>query len=132
MLNNLFVYGTLCPEGTNHHVLADVHGQWFPASIQAMRTDRGWGSASGCPGIELSDNPNNRVEGWLLKADDLSHFLPHIDAFEGAGYQRVIVEVEYKSKSSQHAQHTTAFTYELCFNHQPDATGPSQFVAKNY
>ncbi|KKA46332.1 gamma-glutamylcyclotransferase family protein [Salinivibrio sp. KP-1] len=132
MLNNLFVYGTLCPEGTNHHVLADVHGQWFPASIQAIRTDRGWGSASGYPGIELSDSVNDRVEGWLLKAEDLSHFLPKLDAFEGSGYQRVIVEVEYHSESRTESMHTTAFAYELCFSHQPDATGPSQFVAKNY
>ncbi|SIO00270.1 gamma-glutamylcyclotransferase [Salinivibrio sp. ES.052] len=132
MLNNLFVYGTLCPEGTNHHVLADIKGQWFTASVQAVRTDRGRGSASGYPGIELSDSPNDRVEGWLLKAADLSHDLPNIDVFEGSGYQRVIVEVEYQGDSGQKPMHTTAFAYELCFNHQTDATGPSQFVAKNY
>ncbi|OOF04384.1 gamma-glutamylcyclotransferase family protein [Salinivibrio sp. MA607] len=131
MLNNLFVYGTRCPDEENHHLLADMKGSWHKASIQAIRTDRGWGSAAGHPGIELSDNAKDRVKGWLFKADDLSTRLAQIDQFEGAGYQRVIVEVEYKHTSGEDTKHTTAFTYELCFSHQPNTTGPSQFVAKN-
>mgnify|MGYP005867085401 CR=1 FL=1 len=131
MLNNLFVYGTLCPGEENHHLLADIKGSWYNASIQAIRTDRGWGSATGYPGIELSDNAKDRVKGWLFKADDLSNILTSVDHFEGAGYQRVIVEVEYQNESRQETKYTTAFTYELCFSHQPEASAPSQFVAKH-
>jgi gamma-glutamylcyclotransferase (GGCT)/AIG2-like uncharacterized protein YtfP len=131
MLNNLFVYGTLCPGERNHYLLADVQGDWYPATLQAVRTDRGWGSAKGYPGIELSDNPDDIVHGWLLKAKDLTATIPQLDEFEGAGYQRVIVEIRYQPNMDM-VQTTTAFTYELCFSHQPEEAGPSQFVTKNY
>lgn len=124
LTNNLFTYGTLAPEQPNYHHVENIGGRWVKAWIFGELTNRGWGSALGYPGIELK-NTENKVEGWLLIANDLTPHLRRLDEFEGAGYKRVIVDVTELRSGIQHQ----AYVYELTFEHSPDDKSPSQFVS---
>jgi len=53
MIQRLFVYGTLAPGRANEHILADVPGQWEPASVSGRLLEQGWGAAVGYPGLVL-------------------------------------------------------------------------------
>ena len=45
MVDRLFVYGTLAPGRPNEHILADVAGEWEPASVTGRLLEEGWGAA---------------------------------------------------------------------------------------
>jgi hypothetical protein len=49
--NHLAVYGTLAPGESNHHVIADVPGQWLEGYVHGELYERGWGSGLGYPGM---------------------------------------------------------------------------------
>lgn len=53
MIEKLFVYGTLCPDRPNEHVLDAIGGSWKSATISGALREEGWGAEMGYPGIDL-------------------------------------------------------------------------------
>ena len=92
MTHRLFVYGTLAPGRPNAHVLADVPGQWEPATVTGSLRQEGWGAEVGYPGIVL-DGGGGEVEGFLFSSENLAECWARLDAFEGEGYARVLTPV---------------------------------------
>lgn len=93
MIPRLFVYGTLAPGRPNAHVLADVPGQWQPATVSGTLRKEGWGAAVGYPGIVL-DACGGEVDGFLFSSGHLPAHWARLDAFEGEGYERVMAEAK--------------------------------------
>ena len=52
----------------------------------------GWGAALGFPALVL-DESGSKVSVDLFESDELPHHWPRLDAFEGDGYRRVVVQV---------------------------------------
>ena len=94
--HRLVTYGTLAPGRVNHGQLAELNGHWSTGKIRGRLMDEGWGAALGCPGIVL-DPQGEAVDVHIFESADLPGFWPHLDEFEGEGYQRVIVQVETES-----------------------------------
>lgn len=90
MTQRLFVYGSLAPGRTNAHVLAEVAGEWEPASVRGTLHAAGWGADLGFPGLVL-DAEAGEVPGLLFSSDELPLHWARLDAFEGEGYRRVPV-----------------------------------------
>ena len=90
--HRLFVYGTLAPGRSNAHMLADVPGEWEPATVTGTLLPEGWGAAAGYPGIILGEQ-GGRVAGFLFTSDRLAGHWARLDAFEGDGYERVLTTV---------------------------------------
>lgn len=88
----LAVYGTLAPGRANHHQLAELKGQWRTGSVRGRRFEAGWGAALGYPGLVL-DPEGAEVEVQLFQSPDLPGHWARLDAFEGAGYRRVVTRV---------------------------------------
>jgi gamma-glutamylcyclotransferase (GGCT)/AIG2-like uncharacterized protein YtfP len=88
MTPRLFVYGTLAPGRVNAHMLADVVGTWEAATVVGTLYPEGWGAAAGYPGLVL-DASGAPVPGFLLTSASLPGHWARLDAFEGAGYERV-------------------------------------------
>ena len=96
MIHRLFVYGTLAPGRPNEHVLADVPGQWQPATVTGTLLQEGWGAAVGYPGIVL-DERGGKVQGLLFSSERLAEHWARLDEFEGEGYERVPTTVELEN-----------------------------------
>jgi gamma-glutamylcyclotransferase (GGCT)/AIG2-like uncharacterized protein YtfP len=95
MTDRLFVYGTLAPGRPNERVLADVPGNWDPASVRGKLLQEGWGAAAGYPGITL-DECGDEVQGLLFSSGELAAHWPRLDEFEGDGYERVLTSATLK------------------------------------
>ena len=102
MTHRLFIYGTLAPGRPNAHVLADVQGEWEPATVTGRLLQEGWGAAVGYPGIVL-DEQGGEVEGFLFSSDALAEQWARLDEFEGAGYERVTTTVKLKDGTTVEA-----------------------------
>jgi gamma-glutamylcyclotransferase (GGCT)/AIG2-like uncharacterized protein YtfP len=92
-MHRLFVYGSLAPGRPNAHVLADVAGDWEPATVTGKLLQEGWGAAVGYPGIVLGEG-GGEVEGLLFSSEQLAGCWARLDAFEGEGYERVPATVK--------------------------------------
>ena len=92
MTDRLFVYGTLAPGRPNEHVLADVPGEWEPATARGDLLQEGWGAAAGFPAIILNEH-GPEVPGFLFSSDHLSEHWHRLDDFEGGGYERTTTSV---------------------------------------
>lgn len=91
-MNCLFVYGTLCPNRENAHILAAIEGDWQRASVHGTIHILDWGPDQGLPAIVL--NPQDpEVAGYLFSTDQLAQNWQMLDEFEGFQYERVAVEV---------------------------------------
>lgn len=99
MAERLFVYGTLAPGRPNEHLLADLPGQWQPASVRGTLLQQGWGAAAGFPGIVL-DESGPEVRGMLFTSAVLSERWQRLDDFEGAGYERRLTPVTLRGGDS--------------------------------
>ena len=107
MTHRLFVYGTLAPGRPNEHVLADVRGEWEPATVTGTLFQEGWGAAADYPGIVL-DEHGGEVEGFLFSSESLAEHWARLDEFEGEGYERVLTTVKLKDGSA-----VDAYIYRL-------------------
>jgi gamma-glutamylcyclotransferase (GGCT)/AIG2-like uncharacterized protein YtfP len=88
----LAVYGTLAPGRPNHHQLSDLVGDWSRGSVRGDLHQEGWGAAQGYPGLVL--NPaGEAVAVDLFTSADLPDHWARLDAFEGEGYRRAVIEV---------------------------------------
>lgn len=110
MTHRLFVYGSLAPGRPNEHVLADIQGEWEPATVTGTLLQEGWGAAMGFPGIIL-DECGGEVEGLLFSSENLAEHWARLDAFEGEGYERVLTKAKLKNGSV-----VDAYIYKLCRN----------------
>jgi gamma-glutamylcyclotransferase (GGCT)/AIG2-like uncharacterized protein YtfP len=88
----LAVYGTLAPGRVNHHQLTKMQGSWRQATVKGRLVEAGWGSDLGFPGLVL-DAAGPEVEVQLFVSADLPRHWSRLDAFEGAGYRRVVTQV---------------------------------------
>ena len=113
MIDRLFVYGTLAPGRANEHVLADVPGEWEPATVTGTLHQEGWGAAAGYPGIVL-DEKGGEVEGLLFTSESLPEHWARLDEFEGEGYERVLTTVKLKDGAA-----IDAYIYRLSAQHSP-------------
>jgi gamma-glutamylcyclotransferase (GGCT)/AIG2-like uncharacterized protein YtfP len=107
MTYRLFVYGTLAPGRPNEHVLADVPGEWEPATVMGTLLQEGWGAAVGYPGIVL-DKRGGEVRGVLFSSESLAEHWARLDEFEGEGYERVLTTVKLKDGTA-----VDAYIYRL-------------------
>lgn len=88
----LAVYGTLAPGRPNHHQLGGLTGTWRPGTVDGMLVEQGWGAALGYPALVL-DPAGPPVAVQIFESADLPDHWDRLDAFEGAGYLRVAVDV---------------------------------------
>jgi gamma-glutamylcyclotransferase (GGCT)/AIG2-like uncharacterized protein YtfP len=91
--HRLVVYGSLAPGKSNHGQLAGLAGTWTPGRMRGHFQDRGWGAGQGFPGL-VPDPAGPEVEVLVFTSADLPAHWARLDAFEGADYGRVLVEVE--------------------------------------
>ena len=91
--HRLATYGTLAPGRENHHHLENVEGTWTTGVIRGRLIEAGWGADLGYPGLVIDPN-GDTIEVHVLVSIDLINHWDRLDAFEGAGYQRVPVDVE--------------------------------------
>jgi gamma-glutamylcyclotransferase (GGCT)/AIG2-like uncharacterized protein YtfP len=103
MVERLFVYGTLAPGRPNEHVLADIPGEWTPATVRGVLCPEGWGAAAGYPAIVLDDRAAP-VQGLVFSSDQLAAHWERLDEFEGEGYERVPVAAELDDGVTVQAQ----------------------------
>jgi len=113
----LFVYGTLAPGRKNHHLLADLRGEWSAATLRGHLLDEGWGAQMGYPGIVPSAD-GEVVAGHVFSSPELHDHWATLDEFEGAAYRRV--EVAVTLDEGQKAQ---AWVYALDRDTTVDFTG---------
>jgi len=106
----LFVYGTLAPGRSNEHVLADLMGDWQPASTHGLFLPDGCATSYGFPALILDSDASaaGDVAGKLFTSPDLPAFWPELDEFEGEGYRRVLATV-----TTAAGKRVKAYTYEL-------------------
>lgn len=95
-MNRLFVYGTLCPNRENAHILAGIGGDWEKASIHGTIHILDWGPDKGLPAIILNEK-DALVEGYLFSTEKLAENWQMLDDFEGFQYERVVAEVILES-----------------------------------
>ena len=88
----LAVYGTLAPGRPNHHQLDGLSGHWRNGTVTGHLVAAGWGSALGYPGL-IPDVAGETVAVQLFESEGLSAHWPRLDAFEGDGYRRVVIDV---------------------------------------
>ena len=117
MTHRLFVYGTLAPGRPNEHVLADVPGEWEPATVTGRLLQEGWGAAAGYPGIVL-DGHGGEVKGFLFSSASLAEHWARLDEFEGEGYDRVLTSVKLPDGTA-----VEAYIYTLSGESSPAAGG---------
>lgn len=116
MTHRLFVYGTLAPGRPNAHVLADIPGEWEPATVSGTLLQEGWGAAAGYPGTVL-DPRGGEVDGFLFSSEKLAEHWTRLDEFEGEGYERVVTAVKCKDGSV-----VDAYIYKLSESGSPPGT----------
>lgn len=119
MPDRLFVYSTLAPGRPNEHVLAAVPGTWEPATVTGWLQQEGWGAAVGYPGI-LMGKQGDEIEGWVFTSGSLSEYWGKLDAFEGEGYERVVLRFSANFRSS------TAFEMATDCERRGDSDGCSR------
>ncbi|RZF52073.1 gamma-glutamylcyclotransferase [Acinetobacter halotolerans] len=91
-MNRLFVYGTLCPNRENAHILGEIGGDWQQAFVRGSVHILDWGPDKGLPAIVLNEK-DELVEGYLFSTEKLQENWQMLDDFEGMQYQRVQTEV---------------------------------------
>ena len=73
--------------------MAGLSGDWRAGSVRGWRTNSGWGAAVGYPGLRPDpDGPTVAVQ--VFTSADLAAHWTRLDAFEGAEYERVEIEVD--------------------------------------
>lgn len=108
-LQRLFVYGTLAPGRPNEHILSAVGGAWESASVRGTLYPEGWGAQMGYPGMVVNkDGSGEEIKGFLFSSNQLSAHWDHLDAFEGAGYERILIKAELED-----GRRVEAFVYVL-------------------
>lgn len=90
-MTRLATYGTLAPGRVNSHQLAGLRGHWRLGTVRGRLVEAGWGAELGYPGLIL-DISGPAIEVHVFDSVDLPAHWPRLDAFEGAGYRRVVTQ----------------------------------------
>ncbi|NIE97333.1 gamma-glutamylcyclotransferase [Acinetobacter sp. Tr-809] len=106
-MNRLFVYGTLCPNRENAHILGGIGGDWQQAFVHGTIHILDWGPDQGLPAMILNE-ADPLVEGYLFSTDKLEQNWQMLDDFEGMQYQRVEALVQLVDGTA-----TSAWTYVM-------------------
>ncbi len=88
----LATYGTLAPGRPNHHQLDGLEGRWLKGQVMGTLVDAGWGASLGYPAL-LLEADGAAIDVDVFESRDLSAHWARLDAFEGAGYARVVTTV---------------------------------------
>ena len=96
IMNQLFVYGTLCPNRENAHILGGIGGDWQKASIHGTIHILDWGPDKGLPALVLAEQ-DPLIMGYLFSTEKLEENWQMLDEFEGFQYERVVAEVILES-----------------------------------
>lgn len=107
IMNQLFVYGTLCPNRENAHILGEIGGDWQKAAVHGTIHILDWGPDQGLPAIVLNEQ-DPLVDGYLFITEKLEQNWQMLDDFEGFQYERISVEVILES-----GEKTDAWTYVM-------------------
>jgi len=107
MMNQLFVYGTLCPNRENAHILGEIGGDWQKAAVHGTVHILDWGPDQGLPSIILNEQ-DPLVDCYLFYTEKLKQNWQMLDDFEGFQYERISVEVILES-----GEKTDAWTYVM-------------------
>jgi gamma-glutamylcyclotransferase (GGCT)/AIG2-like uncharacterized protein YtfP len=89
----LATYGTLGPGRPNHGQLSDLPGRWLQGRVRGSLVDAGWGAEAGYPALVLGDD-GPLVDVDVFESPELPRHWERLDAFEGAEYRRVAVDIE--------------------------------------
>jgi len=90
--HRLATYGSLAPGRPNHSHVAGLRGRWLDGHVHGRLVEAGWGAALGYPALVL-DPGGPAVDVQVLESPDLPARWPHLDDFEGPGYERVLTTV---------------------------------------
>ena len=96
IMNQLFVYGTLCPNRENAHILGRIGGDWQKASVHGTIHILDWGPDKGLPALVLAEQ-DPLIMGYLFSTEKLEQNWQMLDEFEGFQYKRVVAEVILES-----------------------------------
>mgnify|MGYP002129072124 FL=1 len=96
IMNQLFVYGTLCPNRENAHILGGIGGDWQKASVHGTIHILDWGPDKGLPALVLAEQ-DPLIMGYLFSTEKLEQNWQMLDEFEGFQYERVVAEVVLES-----------------------------------
>ena len=107
IMNQLFVYGTLCPNRENAHILGGIGGDWQKASVHGTIHILDWGPDKGIPALVLAEQ-DPLIMGYLFSTEKLEQNWQMLDDFEGFQYERISVEVILES-----GEKTDAWTYVM-------------------
>ena len=107
IMNQLFVYGTLCPNRENAHILGEIGGDWQKAAVHGTVHILDWGPNQGLPAIILNEQ-DPLVDGYLFITEKLEQNWQMLDDFEGFQYEGISVEVILES-----GEKTDAWTYVM-------------------
>ena len=88
----LATYGTLAPGRVNNHQLAGLKGDWRQGTVRGRLVESGWGAGIGYPGLIL-DPSGDVIDVHVFESSELPGHWRRLDAFEGAGYRRVVTQV---------------------------------------
>ena len=83
--HRLIVYGSLAPGEMYHFLLADLPGTWEQCVIRGRL-----GESGGFKAFQY-DRGGSEHGAWLLTSRALPEKFPELDAFEGAGYRRLVI-----------------------------------------
>ena len=95
-MNQLFVYGTLCPNRENAHILGGIGGDWQKAWVHGTIHILDWGPDKGLPALVLAEQ-DPLIMGYLFSTEKLEQNWQMLDEFEGFQYERVVAEVVLES-----------------------------------
>lgn len=88
----LVVYGSLAPGRPNHPVVEPIKGTWQKGTVRGQLEDKGWGADLGYYGFTPARNQEPvEIAVYVLQSNELVVHWSRLDAFEGAGYQRMLV-----------------------------------------
>ncbi|MFK7891909.1 MAG: gamma-glutamylcyclotransferase family protein [Granulosicoccus sp.] len=92
-MQRLFIYGTLAPGQVNHHVVADIPGDWQRASVRGTVIQLHCGPTEVYPGLipGSDDELAGTVEGWVFSSEHLHSHWQRLDEFEGDEYERIVI-----------------------------------------
>ena len=96
IMNQLFVYGTLCPNRENAHILGGIGGDWQKASVHGTIHILDWGPDKGLPALVLAEQ-DPLIMGYLFSTEKLEQNWQMLDDFEGVQYKRVQVKTTLDS-----------------------------------
>lgn len=102
MTTGLFVYGTLAPGQSHHHLLNSIGGTWEPAIVRGKLYPDGTPETEGFPVLILDKNGED-ITGFLFRSVRLDRHWAELDGYEGDGYARVLTTVRVSRNAAARA-----------------------------